>query len=229
MIPLKDNLSNGFRPWGVLAISVILSTTSLIVWSRSQDSQIKIFSLFGFVPIELATDPWFAFLKTISASFLHGDIFHLVGNCYFLWVFGRSLERLFGTLIFLLLFPFLGVTGFLLQWITEPNSFVPVIGASAGISTMLGAYFALFPNAKIKTLLTLGWFFRIFDSPAWIFLIYWIFLQIISLAYGPEKHSSIAYAAHLGGFILGVISSIIWKVSYPEAEERLLAFTNCIS
>jgi membrane associated rhomboid family serine protease len=225
MIPLKDNIKSNIRPWGVITACIVLTSVSILVWLNDKDGQLRINYRFGFTPLELAVNPWISFLKTISATFLHGDIFHLTGNCLFLWVFGCSLERLFGSKEFLFLFPFLGISGFLLQWILQPNSYIPVIGASAAISTLLGAYFALFPKAQVKSLLILGWFIRVVDLPAWIFLIYWIGLQIFEVTLGSTKVDSVAYGAHIGGFILGAIGAIIWKVAYPEAEEKILNFT----
>lgn len=177
----------------------------------------------GFVPVFFSLSPWSHFYSTITASFLHGDVFHLLGNCLFLWVFGRSLERLFGLPLFIVSFPFLGIVGFLVHWTLFPDSASPVIGASGAIATLMGAYLALFPAAKVQVVLVLGVAFKRIRLPAWTFLFYWAGLQILSLALG-NREDHVAYAVHIGGFVAGAICAMIWKVSYPFAEERLSNF-----
>jgi membrane associated rhomboid family serine protease len=139
-----------------------------------------------------------------------------------LWVFGRSLERLFGLPIFFVAFPFLGIAGLLAHWSLFPASRAPVIGASGAIATLMGAYLALFPAVRMRMVLFLGIFFKRFQVPAWAFLLYWGALQVLSLMFGSGGEDNVAYAVHVGGFAVGVLSAVVWKVTYPFAEERLL-------
>ncbi len=185
----------------------------------------QIIRLFAFVPRWFSLAPWSNAHRLVTSVFLHGDIFHVAGNCLFLWVFGRSLLRLFGTGPFLLAFPLLGVVGLLLHWVIYPNSPVPVIGASGAVATLMGAYLALFPKARIKLFVFLGGFGAPVTAPAWAFLIYWGGLELLSLAGGEGNVTSVAYAVHVGGFIAGVMAAIAWKVAYPFAEEQLSEFT----
>ncbi|HEY0106771.1 MAG TPA: rhomboid family intramembrane serine protease, partial [Rhizomicrobium sp.] len=99
----------------------------------------------------------------------------------------------------------------------------PVIGASGAIAVLMGGYLALFPSSKMRMIVFLGVYKR-FSLPAWTFLLYWSALQIISLALGESATDGVAYAVHVGGFAVGAMTAIIWKVSYPFAEERLSAF-----
>lgn len=224
MFPLLDNFQRPKTAWATYVILFIMVLISTIVWLQPINTQRELTVKLGFLPFEFTVYPWRSLLKMISASFLHGDFFHLLGNCLFLFVFGRSLEGVLGSIAVLILFPLAGIGGFCLHWVLHANSIAPVIGASASISTVLGAYLVLFPRAKIKTLIVLGWFFRVMSVPAWIFLFYWAALQALSLFLGLEDFDSVAYSAHVGGFILGVITAMIWKVSVPLAEERLQAF-----
>lgn len=178
----------------------------------------------AFFPILFSIAPWRQLHTVVTAVFLHADVFHLLGNCLFLWVFGRSLERLLGLKAFLILFPFLGAAGLLSHWAVYPDSEVPVIGASSAIATLMGAYLALFPVARMKMLLFVGIPFR-FAVPAWVFLFYWAGLQLLSFALGRDAQDGVAYAVHLGGLAAGAIAAIVWKVSFPFAEEQLELFT----
>jgi membrane associated rhomboid family serine protease len=206
----------------ILTICCALAALSTAVWSLPSATQNKLVVNWGFVPMLFTASPWRASVAMVTASFLHADLFHLLGNCWFLWIFGRSLESLFGPRVIWALFPVAGVSGFLLHWVAQPNGLSPVIGASASISSVMGAYMVLFPKARIRTVILLGWFVKFLELPSWIFLLYWIGLQIFEQLYFGNQ-SSVAYAAHIGGFILGVIGAMAWKVSAPFAEEKLLA------
>lgn len=220
MIPIRDNYNNGKQAWGVLGICIILCLVSFYVWLGQED---MIVNKLGFIPMTFTAHPWKQLGTLISASFLHGDIYHLLGNCIFLWVFGCSLEKLFGWKLVLLSFPLAGISGFLLHWIFNVTDITPVIGASAAISTFLGIYLAVFPHAKIKSILILGWFFRLIDVPAWIFILYWALLQLGG-AFLAHQWDSVAYYTHIGGFILGLIVGVFWKVTHSESESLLAEF-----
>ena len=186
------------------------------------DLQLKVVALLGFVPIQFALHPWAQFHTLITSVFLHGDIFHLLGNTLFLIVFGRSLERLFGP-VALLSFPLLGLAGLLAHWSLYPNSNSPVIGASGAIAFLMGSYLVLFPAAKIRMIIFVGWLWKRFTLPAWAFLGYWGVLQLFSTLEGSQD--GVAYAVHAGSFIAGAVAAMAWKTSYTYAEERLLKFT----
>jgi membrane associated rhomboid family serine protease len=123
------------------------------------------------------------------------------------------------------MFPFLGAAGFIFHWAVNPASTVPVIGASGAIATLMGSYLVLFPQARMRTLLFFGIGYKRLNMPAWLFLFYWISLQLLSLAFGSGSADDVAYAVHVGGFFVGVMGAMIWKVSYPFAEERLSNFS----
>ena len=223
LLPYGDSLTAGrafIGVWLLLAILLSLDVPAFLVpglevWSVDN---------LGFVPAYFSISPWSHIYTLITSALVHGDIFHLLGNCLFLWVFGRSLERLFGLPLFLLTFPFLGVVGLLAQWALYPASGAPVIGASGAIAVLMGAYLTLFPGARMKMVLFLGVAFKRFQVPAWLFLLYWGGLQILSLLLSSGSHDNVAYAVHIGGFAAGAMAAMIWKVSYPFAEERLAAF-----
>ena len=176
----------------------------------------------GFISLLFSIKPFLSSYRLITASALHSDFFHLAGNCLFLVVFGRTLERLFGARLLLLLFPALGIAGFLAEWALHADSPVPVIGASGAIAALMGAYLPLFPEARIRMVVFLGWFWKRFTVPAWVFLPYWIGLQLLSIALGSQD--GIAYVVHAGSFAASAMGAIIWKTSYMGADEKLATF-----
>lgn len=222
MFPYGDNLVAGGRAWAVLALTVLLSLINFPLFLVESWHAIAVSAL-GFHPVQFSLHPFIESYTLITASALHGDVFHLAGNCLFLVVFGRTLERLLGPQLVFGLFPALGLAGFLLHWALYPDSPVPVVGSSGAVAALMGAYLPLFPGARIRMVVFFGWFWKRFTVPAWAFLPYWGGLQLISLALGSQD--GIAYAVHAGSFAAGALGAIVWKTSYPFAEEKLAAFT----
>lgn len=222
MFPYADNLTQGFRSpavWALLMGMIVVTGAdefSGLHWTLIRD--------LGFTPIQFSVYPWRNLHSLITASFLHADVFHLAGNCLFLWVFGRSLERLFGSWRFAMVFPFLGVMGFIVHWLLAPSSRIPVIGASGAVSSLLGAYLVLFPQARMRTLILHLPLWKRITLPAWAFIGYWGGLQLISLLLGSGHVDGVAYAVHVGAFAFGTMAAAIWKTTYPDADEELEAF-----
>jgi membrane associated rhomboid family serine protease len=222
MFPYADNLTGRYRApvvWTLIAIMLSITVANHVLETHTE----LIFG-FGFTPILFSVHPWLNAYTLVTATFVHGDIFHVTGNCLFLWVFGRSLERLFGWRVFALLFPFLGIVGFLMQWIIEPASHIPIVGASGAIAALLGGYLALFPQARMRIAIIYFPIWKRLTLPAWAFIGYWIGLQLLSLALNNSHVDGVAYAVHVGGFALGLFGAAVWKTSYPMAEELLLDF-----
>ena len=221
MFPYRDNLVAGGLAWGVLLLVALLTAINAPLF-LSTTLHTDAVRAGGFIPLLFSIKPFISSYRLITATFLHGDIFHLAGNCLFLVVFGRSLERLFGAPLLLALFPALGVAGFLLDWAVHAASPMPVIGASGAVAALMGAYLPLFPGSRIRMVIFMGWFWKRFTVPAWVFLPYWIGLQLVSIALGSQD--GIAYAVHAGSFAAGAMGAIIWKTSYLGAEEKLASF-----
>ena len=225
MFPFSDSLRGMGGAAGILALIIVICLAHTPAFLDPALGN-QIVREFGFVPLAFSIAPWANIYKLATSVFLHGDIFHVAGNCLFLWVFGRSLLRLFGAIPFLVAFPLLGAIGLLLHWVIHPQSTVPVIGASGAVATLMGAYLALFPRSRIKIFILLGGFGAPLSAPAWVFLLYWGGFELLSLLGGAGDVDRVAYAVHVGGFIAGVMAAIIWKVAYPFAEETLSEFTS---
>lgn len=222
MFPYSDNLTAAGHSLGVMILVGLLTIINVPLFLDPTFHRLAVASL-GFSPLQFSMHPWATLYNLVTSVVLHGDIFHLAGNCLFLVVFGRSLERLFGMPIFLAAFPLLGIAGLLVHWALYPTSNAPVIGASGAIAAMMGGYLALFPSARIRMIVFLGYVWKRFTLPAWAFLGYWGGLQFFSVVLGSQD--GVAYAVHVGSFVAGVIAAIIWKTSYPLAEEQLTEFT----
>jgi len=151
-------------------------------------------------------------LTVLSSMFLHGGAAHVLGNCWFLWVFGNNIEDRLGSFRFLLFYLMCGVGAAALQVVVYPEASMPMLGASGAISGVLGAYLILFPFAWVYTLVP--WFVPIVPLPAFFFLIVWFGIQALngvgSLMSGQVAHGGVAWWAHAGGFIAGIVL-ILWS------------------
>ena len=143
----------------------------------------------------------------ITSMFLHGSWMHLLGNMWFLWLFGNNIEDSMTRPRFLVFYVLCGLAAAFLQVITNPTSIVPMVGASGAISGVMGAYLVLFPRVRVFTMIPLGFFFTTMALPAWAMLIYWAVLQLVSgvVSVGGEETGGVAFWAHIGGFLAGVV------------------------
>ncbi|MGD8506560.1 MAG: rhomboid family intramembrane serine protease [Candidatus Bathyarchaeota archaeon] len=155
----------------------------------------------------------------ITSMFLHGDLWHLGGNMLYLHIFGDNVEDRFGHARYLLFYFLSGFAASVLFILTNIGSDIPAIGASGAISGVLGAYLVLYPKARVLTLVFLGWVFPVL-IPAVFFLGFWFILQLFygMVTLGLSAVTSIAYWAHIGGFIAGLVFGLAWRSRRPERE-----------
>jgi membrane associated rhomboid family serine protease len=139
--------------------------------------------------------------------FLHGGWMHLIGNMWFLWLFGNNVEDSMSRPRFIVFYLLCGLAAALAQVMAEPRSFIPMVGASGAISGVMGAYLVLYPKARVFTLVPLGFFITTIALPAWVMLIYWMAIQIFGGLAGSvsEQGGGVAFWAHVGGFVAGVV------------------------
>jgi membrane associated rhomboid family serine protease len=150
------------------------------------------------------------YLTPLTSMFLHGSWAHVVGNGLFLWVFGKNVEDSMGRLRVLAFYLVCGLVAAVAQIAAAPSSPVPMVGASGAISGVMGAYLVLFPRARIKMLFVFIIFVRVIALPAWLVLLYWFGLQVLTAVpqlagVQTEVPSGVAVMAHVGGFIAGVV------------------------
>jgi membrane associated rhomboid family serine protease len=153
------------------------------------------------------TDPGRQFGNLMSSMFLHGSWMHLLGNMWFLWLFGNNIEDSMTRPRFIAFYLLCGLAAALAQVVANPSSAVPMVGASGAISGVMGAYLVLFPRVRVFTLVPLGFFITSIALPAWVMLIYWAALQVFGgvTSITAAQTGGVAFWAHLGGFVAGVV------------------------
>ncbi|BBB90041.1 MAG TPA: rhomboid family intramembrane serine protease [Methylomusa anaerophila] len=217
MIPLRDNIRLGsFFP--SLTLGIILLNAYVFYLELTSDS-IGIIAAYSLIPAKLMHNintgtphDLIAYLPLVSNLFLHGSWFHIIGNMWYLWLFGRTSEACLGHLKYLCFYFACGITSNLTQVLFDPNSNIPLIGASGAVSGVLGSYLTCFPSARILTLIPLFLFFPIIEIPAYLFIGVWFLLQLEQGAIaGFIAGSNIAWWAHIGGFLTGIVLSRVFR------------------
>jgi membrane associated rhomboid family serine protease len=214
MIPLKDR--NPRRRFPI--ITVILITVNILVFFYQLSLGIKLegfFHGFSVIPNQiyqaLHSEVFrpFVFITFVTSLFMHGGWLHLCGNMLYLWIFGDNVEDKLGHIRFLIFYLLCGISASALHIYLEPTSIVPTIGASGAISGILGAYILMFPRARVLTLIPIFIFIQIVELPAYIILGLWFVLQffngMLSLGYATAGMGGVAWWAHIGGFMAGLL------------------------
>lgn len=158
-------------------------------------------------------------LNIFTCMFLHGGWMHLLGNMFFLWIFGSSIEDRLGSALYPILYFATGVCGNLLHTFIEP-SFTPLVGASGAISGVMGAYLVLYPRVRILAYVPIGLYPATFSLPAWVYLAFYFVLQNLFPAIGGTR-SNVAFWAHIGGFVSGVILIFVLPKRPPAPVENV--------
>ncbi|RPH60146.1 MAG: rhomboid family intramembrane serine protease [Chloroflexi bacterium] len=225
MLPLNDAQPNRYTFFPFMTVSLIAVNTVILIWELSlpEDSLNIVFYLFGFTPSMIWARQGFGMISNITSAFLHGDIYHLLSNMLFLWVFGRRVEDACGPLRFLVFYLLAGTTAHLVTAIVQSESSIPSIGASGAIFGVMGAYLVLFSEGRIRTLL---FFFSIIPTwpkiRAFWFVLYYLIIQIPPAldVYFTGARYGIGYWAHLGGFFACIFIPLFIR---PEAFARYLS------
>jgi membrane associated rhomboid family serine protease len=222
VIPLRD--ANPVRRTPIVTIAIIVACVAAFAYNLGVESSSgqggieDLFNQFGVVPAQLIA-AWRGgqvvggeTLAVFTSMFLHVNLIHLVGNLIYLWIFGNNIEDRLGRVGFVLFYLGGGVAAALAQVAIDPNSDVPMVGASGAISAVLGAYIVLFPSARILSLVFLGFFYQLIEVPALIVLGLWFALQLIdglgSLGLAGAE-GGVAFFAHIGGFVAGVAVGLL--------------------
>lgn len=212
MIPLKDDSPSALKPY--VTITLIAACTCVFLWQRTLDpvSSRNAVAALGAVPAVLLTDArlpadltWVPrFASPFTSMFLHGGWMHLLGNMLFLWIFGDNVEDAMGHAKFLAFYLLCGVAAVAAQALADAHSPYPIIGASGAISGVLGAYLLLYPRARVLTLVLLPFFFTTLRLRAMLLLMLWFAAQLVS-DFAVRGGSSVAFRAHIGGFLAGML------------------------
>ena len=215
MIHYKDD--NPTHRFPYVTIGIIISNILIFLLEIiSPPGMEKTVYAYGAVPQYILTfekfQPIHPALTVFTAMFMHGGLFHLGGNMLYLWIFGNNIEDKLGHLRFIIFYIFCGITAAYSHALIDPHSLTPMIGASGAISGILGAYLLLFPRAGVYTLIFLGFFVQVVKIPALIVIGFWAIVQFINglVSTGLVKQGGVAWFAHIGGFITGLLTIKLW-------------------
>lgn len=217
MIPIRDDAPRYSTPYVnyfLLALNVIVF---LAMWIGVPAPAQQVVNVFGFRPVWLtslvighqSTVGVAGIVTIFTAMFMHASWLHLIGNMWVLYIFGDNVEDYIGHFSYLIFYFVAGIAAALLHTLLNPTSTVPSVGASGAIAGVMGAYFILFPSARVLTLVPFLFVFFLW-LPAWIVLGYWILVQFLSgaatsIAYSNQTGGGIAFWAHVGGFAAGIV------------------------
>jgi rhomboid family protein len=219
MIPLHDDNPTSIFP--VFTILFIVICVLVYFWQFSlgaEGNNGAVISL-GVIPavllnkVSLPTELFVipAGLTVFTSMFLHGGFMHLAGNMLFLWIFGNNVEDSMGHFRFILFYLLCGVAAVAGQTLENPDSQIPMIGASGAISGVLGGYLLLYPHARVLVFIPLGFFYQLIRLPAGWVLGLWFGMQILSSALSNSEGGGVAWFAHIGGFIAGLALIPLFK------------------
>lgn len=213
MIPLRDNIPSEKPP--IVTTAIIVVNVLVYAYQVLSGSGQELWAWkFGLIPMEftqgIELTPQLSApvsLNMFTSMFLHGGFLHLAGNMLYLWIFGDNVEDRLGHARFLAFYIITGIAATLLFVWSSPALEVPLVGASGAIAGVLGAYIISFPKARIATLIIFGFFIRVVQIPALIVLGMWFLIQVINglPTAGPEQSGGVAFLAHVGGFVAGII------------------------
>ncbi len=224
MIPLRDANPTHRTPvvtLGLIGACILVFVVQLTRMSAAGEAGLAAFvTEWGVVPAELvgalrAGDILSTEAATlITSQFLHGGLLHIGGNLLYLWIFGNNIEDRFGRLRFLLFYLVGGIVAGLTQVAIDPDSTIPLIGASGAIAATLGAYLVLFPRARVTTAIFLVFFYQLIEVPAVFVLAFWFILQLLdglgSLGVSSSTTAGgVAFFAHIGGFVFGAAVALV--------------------
>jgi len=216
MIPLRDTTrSTGFP----LVTAALIALNAYVFWLEitAGPALSRFIQDYAVVPAKLSplflhggfadSGSWAALPTLVTATFLHGSWVHILSNMLYLWVFGDNVENRLGPIGYLSFYLFVGAVGNVGHILANPASATPTLGASGAVAGVLGAYFLMFPRARVLALIPLGIFFTITEVRATFFLLIWFGLQLISGlgTVGAGMANSVAWWAHIGGFVAGMI------------------------
>lgn len=215
MIPLKDENPTSTYPYvtvGLIGLNILVFIFEISLGSNLQHFMNRYGAIPAFVldmaaPVEYPPP----YITIFTSMFLHAGFFHVGGNMLYLWIFGNNIEDSMGHFRFIIFYFLCGIVAVYTFSAVNPSSTIPMVGASGAVSGVLGAYLLLFPRAKVLTLIPLGFYIQIVRVPAIFVLGLWIFIQIINGMASGGTGGGVAWFAHIGGFLAGLVLINLFK------------------
>ena len=218
MIPLRDVIPSRTTPY----ITVTLIVLNALAWfyelAVPEDLLPVFLQTYGVVPASFRAP------TLVTSMFLHGSWSHVIGNMWFLWIFGDNIEDRLGHAGFVVFYLFCGMGAAVGHIMMEPSSMLPTIGASGAIAGVMGAYFVMYPHSRVLTLVPLFIFWEIVELPAIFLLGFWFLMQLFGAGIGSISPTSgtesggIAFMAHIAGFALGALIVFVFRKSRQEPQ-----------
>ena len=203
--PYKDDNPRVLFPfvtYGIIGINILVFWAQFFVYGNE-----RLISTFAFVPYE------FKLFTIFTSMFMHGGLMHIIGNMWFIYIFGDNVESILGHVRFLLFYLFCGIGAAVAQFLIQPDSTTPMVGASGAIAGVLGAYMIKFPKARVHVLAVIFIFITTIVVPAQLVLGLWFLMQLSGGlgSLGFDTTGGIAWFAHIGGFIVGISTLRIFQ------------------
>jgi len=221
MIPIRDDtprFSTPYITYFLIGLNTLIFVYEWLVQVQSPRALNALIFEFGVIPYRvtaaLGGSPHYhfagAFLPLLTSMFLHGSWLHILGNMWVLWIFGDNIEDYLGHFVYLMFYLVTGFAAAVTHIALNPGSTVPTVGASGAIAGIMGAYFVLYPRARVLTIVPLIVFFTFWWLPAWIVLGYWFLVQFLSgtstfIEQASQGGGGVAFWAHVGGFVSGIV------------------------
>ena len=219
MIPLRDVIPSRTTPYITVTIIGLNALAWLFEISLPQDDLNQFLYVYGVVPAQ------FSAATLITSMFLHGSWMHVIGNMWYLWIFGDNVEDRLGHAWFIVFYLVCGIIAALGQIAVDPTSSLPTIGASGAIAGVMGAYFVLYPRSRVLTLVPLILWWEVFELPAIVLLGFWFLFQLfnageIAVTAGAHAGGGVAFMAHVAGFVFGgvVVLALRQKPARPWGD-----------
>jgi membrane associated rhomboid family serine protease len=209
MIPLRDVIKSRTTPYITITIIVLNAAAWLFEVGLPQDVLPVFLQQYGVVPAHLRAT------SLVTSMFLHGSWLHIIGNMWYLWIFGDNVEDRVGHGRFIVFYLLCGIVAALGQVAMDPTSTLPTIGASGAIAGVMGAYFVLYPRSRVLTLIPLIIFWEVIEVPTVVLLGFWFLMQLFSAGAiattASTQGGGVAFAAHVAGFVTGMVAIFVFR------------------
>jgi membrane associated rhomboid family serine protease len=209
MIPLRDVIPSRTTPYITVTIIILNALAWFFELSLPREVLPVFLQVYGVVPAELHP------ATLVTSMFLHGSWWHVVGNMWYLWIFGDNVEDRLGHGRFIVFYLLCGIAAAIGQVVIDPTSTLPTIGASGAIAGIMGGYFVLYPRSRVLTLVTLIIFWEIIELPAIFLLGFWFLMQLVSAGSvavtAGTGGGGVAFAAHVAGFLVGALGIFAFR------------------
>jgi membrane associated rhomboid family serine protease len=209
MIPLSDASRRPVNFPIVTTLIIVVNVLVFFIELMAGDPFVKKWTM---IPADIIAGK--NLITILTSMFMHGSWSHIVGNMVFLWAFGPEIEDAMGPIRYLVFYLIGGVAAMAAQLCADPHSTVPALGASGAIAAVMGGFLVTYPRDRIRTLLVIGWFVKIALIPAGLLIVLWFLLQLLSVgAVSDVKSGGVAYWAHIGGTIYGLVTARLFEGS----------------